>query len=428
VAVLPLRAEHAGKAASWRRIVVSFSVAGRLAGFISVFGRAGSDRQDVRLALNAAALAASIEALRRHAATEAQSGALSSLVGDWVAGRFERGDEVVATAQQLGQVLQPPYAVLVIERSGRLQEEDVRRLARAVAGGASTGPIGATGPGKILPLQPVLPGQSALPVEESRVPLWTVVDQTRTTVLVPLADDVLLESSTEAVHEVLRTLVTASPNTLGLLSAGGTVSARGAAPGAGRAGTQGNVSAGDGSEGSFAGIGRVATEIGDVPNAYRDALQALAVARRLGGRHRVAYFATLGVYRVLAAVEPASELASFCADVLGPLRAHDLRSGGDLLRTLEAYLLSGGSPQLTAERLHTHRNTVLYRLERIQRALGVDLRQPERQLTLHLALRAAEVLGEARFESEPSANVEPKVSPRRRKPGKEQVFVREGAA
>jgi hypothetical protein len=157
-----------------------------------------------------------------------------------------------------------------------------------------------------------------------------------------------------------------------------------------------------GSEGSFAGIGRAAARIEDVPVAYREAAQALAVARRLGGRHRVAYFGTLGVYRVLASVEPASELAAFCEDTLGPLRALDQRSGGELLRTLEAYLLSGGSPQLTAERLHTHRNTVLYRLERIERALGVDLRQPERQLTLHLALRAAEVLGEARLETDPS--------------------------
>jgi DNA-binding PucR family transcriptional regulator len=107
----------------------------------------------------------------------------------------------------------------------------------------------------------------------------------------------------------------------------------------------------------------------------------------------VAYFGTLGAYRVLAATDPA-ELAGFRAETLGPLLGPDERGSADLLRTLEAYLACGGSPQETAQRLHTHRNTVLYRLQRIGDLLGTDVRSPETQFTLWLALRAAEVLGD----------------------------------
>ena len=74
--------------------------------------------------------------------------------------------------------------------------------------------------------------------------------------------------------------------------------------------------------------------------------------------------------------------------------AHDHKSGGELLRTLDAYIACGGSPLDTAHRLHAHRNTVLYRLDRIAELLGVDVRQPEQRLLFHLALRAGEVLGE----------------------------------
>ena len=108
----------------------------------------------------------------------------------------------------------------------------------------------------------------------------------------------------------------------------------------------------------------------------------------------MAYFGSLGVYRLLAAVSPTEELSSFYQDTLGALVAHDHKSGGELLRTLDAYIACGGSPLDTAHRLHAHRNTVLYRLDRIAELLGVDVRQPEQRLLFHLALRAGEVLGE----------------------------------
>ena len=143
----------------------------------------------------------------------------------------------------------------------------------------------------------------------------------------------------------------------------------------------------------FAGIGRVAATAAEVPRAFDEARRSLAVARRLGGAHRVAYVGTLGAYRVLASTD-AEELAGFRAETLGPLLSADERGSADLLRTLEAYLACGGSPQETAQRLHTHRNTVLYRLQRLGDLLGMDVRAPEAQFTLWLALRAGDVLGE----------------------------------
>jgi purine catabolism regulator len=63
-----------------------------------------------------------------------------------------------------------------------------------------------------------------------------------------------------------------------------------------------------------------------------------------------------------------------------------------LLLTLRAYLAGNGSPTEAADRLHLHRNTVLYRLGRIEEIAGVDLRDPEVRLSLHLALKIEDVL------------------------------------
>ena len=62
------------------------------------------------------------------------------------------------------------------------------------------------------------------------------------------------------------------------------------------------------------------------------------------------------------------------------------------MRTLDAYLSVGCSPTAAAERLHLHRNGLLYRLQRIREVLPVDLDDPERRLALHLALRIGDVL------------------------------------
>lgn len=58
---------------------------------------------------------------------------------------------------------------------------------------------------------------------------------------------------------------------------------------------------------------------------------------------------------------------------LAPLLAYDERVDGDLVKTLRTYLQANAQPGLTASQLHIHRNTLRYRLARIEKLLGADL-------------------------------------------------------
>jgi len=116
----------------------------------------------------------------------------------------------------------------------------------------------------------------------------------------------------------------------------------------------------------------------------------MVMGRRLFGADSITAFADLGLYRLLYALQPLPELRAFRDEALERLRPKD--RGGVLLQTLEAYLATNGSPTDAAERLHLHRNTVLYRLGRIEDLLGVDLRDAEVRLGLHLALKIGDVL------------------------------------
>ena len=138
------------------------------------------------------------------------------------------------------------------------------------------------------------------------------------------------------------------------------------------------------------GYGAIRSGATEVAAAAREAEQALAMGRRLFGLDSATAFSDLGLYRLLYALQPLPELRDFRDQLLARLRAKD--RGGELLKTLGAYLATNGSPTDAADRLHLHRNTVLYRLRRIEDLLQADLRDAEVRLSLHLALKIGDVL------------------------------------
>jgi purine catabolism regulator len=140
------------------------------------------------------------------------------------------------------------------------------------------------------------------------------------------------------------------------------------------------------------GVGGVAAGARRLAAAADQALQALQIGRRVPAFGQVTRYEELGLYRLLFELREAPSLPRFHEQMLAPLLDHDRRTNGELLRTLDAYLASGCSPTAAAERLHLHRNGLLYRLQRIREILPVDLDDPEQRLGLHLALRIGAIL------------------------------------
>ena len=110
----------------------------------------------------------------------------------------------------------------------------------------------------------------------------------------------------------------------------------------------------------------------------------------LGTRH-IARPADLGVYRLLLALREHDELAPFTQRALEPL-LRDQRHGDTLIETLEAFFACNGNSTRAAEKLHLHRNSLLYRLNQARDLLGQNLDDPETRLTLQLAIKGRRVL------------------------------------
>ncbi|MBV9120604.1 MAG: helix-turn-helix domain-containing protein, partial [Chloroflexi bacterium] len=136
-----------------------------------------------------------------------------------------------------------------------------------------------------------------------------------------------------------------------------------------------------------AGVGRSHAGLRGVQRSYAEAEQALRAGERLFGSGQTIAFADLGAYRLLAQLQGTSELQAFEQETLGELIDYDLKSGSQLLPTLEAFFAANGNLSKTAEMLFVHRNTLMYRLNRIQELAGVSLDDPETRFDLQLALK-----------------------------------------
>ena len=96
-------------------------------------------------------------------------------------------------------------------------------------------------------------------------------------------------------------------------------------------------------------------------------------------------FEELGLDRLLVSV-PDTEVSAYCEAVLGRLEAYDAARGSNLVATLETFLASRNAA-LAARQLFLHYNTLKNRLERIEEIIGPYLDDPDRCLSLALALR-----------------------------------------
>jgi purine catabolism regulator len=142
------------------------------------------------------------------------------------------------------------------------------------------------------------------------------------------------------------------------------------------------------------GVGTIRDGLAGIRRSHAEARQALLLGRRLHGPGHVTLFGDLGVYRLIFAAESLPELGDLYFQTLRALLEYDRLNHGDLVATLDAFFAANASPKEAAERLGVHRNTVLYRLDRIREITGYDLDDANMRLRLHLALHVHLALGD----------------------------------
>jgi DNA-binding PucR family transcriptional regulator len=127
--------------------------------------------------------------------------------------------------------------------------------------------------------------------------------------------------------------------------------------------------------------------------SFHEARCALEVAAlRNGDAPAVASYRDLGAFQFLLSVQDDDALRMYCDSVLGPIDNGEGKYGGELLRSLEAFLEHNGQWEGAARALFCHRHTLRYRIRRIEELTGRDLSEARDRIEFWLALRARELV------------------------------------
>ncbi|WP_432716021.1 PucR family transcriptional regulator [Streptomyces salinarius] len=149
-----------------------------------------------------------------------------------------------------------------------------------------------------------------------------------------------------------------------------------------RAGVRGGTGGSAGAPGGVAaGVSAPRTGLADLGTAWAEASAAARAARAEARFGPVAQWTSIGAFRLLTSLPPRAADDPAVRALLSP--AHR-----ELARTAEVYLDCAGQAGRTAAELGVHRQTLYYRLSRVEQLTGLDLDDGEDRLLLHMALKA----------------------------------------
>ena len=109
----------------------------------------------------------------------------------------------------------------------------------------------------------------------------------------------------------------------------------------------------------------------------------------------LATYRDLGSFQLLLSLQDTDALRLFCDSLLGPIATGEGHYGGELMRSLEAFIEANGQWEAAARRLYCHRHTLRYRIRRIEELTGRDLASARDRIEFWLALRGSELVDSA---------------------------------
>ncbi|EFV12840.2 helix-turn-helix domain-containing protein [Segniliparus rugosus] len=122
-----------------------------------------------------------------------------------------------------------------------------------------------------------------------------------------------------------------------------------------------------------------------VSQRYKEAQRCLEAMSALGATGTASGADELGFLGML--LSERQDVEGFTRRMLGPIIEYDQERSTELLHTLDVYFSVGMSPTRAAKQLHTHTNTVVRRLERVNELLGDGWQDTGRLLDVQLALK-----------------------------------------
>lgn len=126
--------------------------------------------------------------------------------------------------------------------------------------------------------------------------------------------------------------------------------------------------------------------------SHEEALVALKVGQIVTDKNNTIFFQDLGPYRFLYELKGSNDMHAFYLETLGKIKCYDVQNQGNLIETLRVYFRNDGNLRRTAEEMFMHKNSIMYRIKKIEEITGLDLHNAEDRFNLQLGLKLDRII------------------------------------
>ena len=111
----------------------------------------------------------------------------------------------------------------------------------------------------------------------------------------------------------------------------------------------------------------------DMPKAAHQISELSQIAGKDFEEQKIFWWEEMKYEELLLEISRLPQVRSYVEERLYSLEEYDRKHGTGLVETLEVMLQNGGSKKQTAEKLYLHRNTMMYRVKKIEEILKCNI-------------------------------------------------------
>lgn len=137
----------------------------------------------------------------------------------------------------------------------------------------------------------------------------------------------------------------------------------------------------------YGGISRCFSDISDMQKYYRQSMRAIELGIRKNSGDVLFHYEDYAVYHFMDMRSNEEDLKDFCHPALFALMEYDRKNGTRFTHSLYVYLENARNNVVSARLLHIHRNSMNYRIEKIQEIMNADFNNKDLLFHLHLSFK-----------------------------------------
>ena len=135
------------------------------------------------------------------------------------------------------------------------------------------------------------------------------------------------------------------------------------------------------------GISNVIADPMKLSMYYTQATQSITLGECISGRKSFYLYEHYCLYHVFDTISPTMPLSELCSQKYMSILEYDQQNNTSYADTLHYYLECGQDSMTTADTMHLHRNTIVYRLKRIEELFNICLSNSDEIFSVHLTIK-----------------------------------------